>query len=75
MNEDTPEILVVFFDAVIHRFDMLLVEKSNHFFLQSSRSLPWNYLHEFDLLIHRFLYYAVEFGVDLPTLVVDVMQV
>jgi hypothetical protein len=75
VNEDAAKVLIVFFNPVIQRPDVLLIKKAQHLFLELAAALAGDNLHQPDFALYRFLYNPVEFGVDLAAFIVDIVQI
>jgi len=73
MDEDPPEILVVFLNAVIERFDVFLLQKTQNALFELAAALAGDDLHYGDPLVERFPEDTVEFSVDGPALIKDVV--
>jgi hypothetical protein len=73
VDKDATEVLVVFFDAMIQLADVRLIQKAQDFFLELPAAFAGNNLDQLNLLGQRFLYDAIEFGVDLTAAIVDVV--
>ena len=75
VNKDTTEILVVLFDAMIQLADVPLIQEAQDFLLELPAAFAGNNLDQLNFLGQRFLYDAIEFGVDLAAAIVDVVQI
>ena len=75
MNKDAAEVLVIFFDAMIQRADVRLIQEAQHFLLELSAALAGDDLDQFDLALERFFHDAVQLRIDLLAAVVDVVQI
>lgn len=75
VDKDAPEILIVFFDAVVEAADMFLVEEAQHPFLQLPTALPRDDLDQVDALVHRFLDDPVELLLNRFAAIVKLMQI
>jgi hypothetical protein len=75
VDKNTPKVFVVFLDAVIEFFDVTLIQKPQHLFLELSTAFAGDDLNQFDPLFDGFLHDAVQFRVDLVAAIVDFVQV
>jgi hypothetical protein len=73
MDEDTPEIAVVFLNAVVQRPNVRLIEKPQDMLLELTAAFTRNNFHEGDAFRNRLLYNPVQLFVDLTAVVVDVV--
>jgi hypothetical protein len=75
MNKNAPEILVVFFDAMVELANVRLIQKAQHLFLELPATLARNNFDEIDFLVDSFLYDSIQFRVDLTTAIVNIVQI
>lgn len=75
MNKDASKILVVFLDAVIQLANARLIQKAQNFVLELSAAFAWDDFDEINFLVNGFLYDAIQFSVDFPAAIVNVVQV
>ena len=73
MNEDTPEIAVVFLNAVIQRPTMRLIEKPQDMLLELAAAFTRNNFHQGDTFRNRLLNNPVQLLFDLAAVIVDVV--
>lgn len=73
MHKNAPEILVIFFNAVVKRPNIFPVKKAQHFLFKLSAAFAGDDLDERNLLFDRFPNNAIEFAVDLVAAIVDVV--
>ena len=59
VNEYPPKVLVILFDAVIEFFDVALIQKPQHLFLELPAAFAGDDLNQFDLLFDRFFHDTV----------------
>jgi len=55
--------------------DVLLLEKTNHFFLELTGPLARYDLDDWDSLFYGFINDSIEFSINLPSLVIDFVEV
>ena len=75
MDKDATKVAVVLFDAVIELADVRLIQKSQHLFLELPAPFPRDNFDEINSLVERFLHNPIQFGVNLATAIVDVVQI
>jgi hypothetical protein len=75
MNENPPEVFVIFLETMIKLFDVSLVQEAQHLFLELPATLTGDNLDQLDFSINGFLDDAIQLGVDLVAAIIDVMQV
>src|SRR6516165_4318357 len=75
MDEKPPEVLGVLLDAVIERFDLLLLQESEHPLLELARAFARDDLNDRRLLGDRLVDDRPQSPVDVLPTVVDVVQV
>lgn len=75
MDKNTPKVFVVFLDTMVQFFDMALIQKTQDSFFELAAPFAGDNLHQFDLFVYRFLYDAIQFGVNIFAAVVDVVKV
>ena len=75
VDEDPPEVAVVFLDTMIEWANMSLIEKSQDVLLELTAALARNNLDEGNPLGHRLLNDPVEFTVKFVAAIVDLVQV
>jgi hypothetical protein len=73
--EQTPEVITVLVDPVVHLLDMRLLKEADHLLLQLSAALAGDDLHHWNTLVHRFFHQLVQGTIDVAPLVIDVVQV
>ena len=73
MDKNAAEVAVVFFDSMIQLAYVRLIQETQDLFLKLSAPFAGNDFDEIDLFVDCLFYDPVQFGVDLPTAVVDVM--
>jgi hypothetical protein len=73
MDENPPEVFVVFFETMIQLFDVTLIQEAQHLFLELSAALAGNDFDQLDFAVDGFLHDTVEFRIDLVATIVDVM--
>src|SRR5436190_12337168 len=75
VDEEAAPVLRVLLDPVVQRLDLLLVQETQYPFLQLTRSLAGDDLHEGRLLGDRLVDDAAEGAIDIESTVIDVMEV
>src|SRR6516164_4297402 len=75
MDEKPPEVLGVLLDAVIERFDLLLLQESEHPLLELARAFARDDLNDRRLLGDRLVDDRPQSPVDVLPTVVDIVQV
>ena len=74
MNEDTPEIAVIFLNAVIQRPNMRLIEKPQDMLLELTAAFARNNLHQGDAFRNCLLHHPVQLFFDLAAVIVDIIR-
>jgi len=75
MNKNPPEVFIILLDAVIKLFDVSLIEKPQNFLLKLPTAFARDDFDETDFLFKRLFNDAIELGVDLVAMLIDVVQV
>jgi hypothetical protein len=75
MDEDSSEIFIILFNAMVQFFDMSLVQKTQNLLFQLAAAFAGNNFNQFNPFIQRFLNDAVEFSVNLLAAIVNVVEV
>lgn len=75
MYEQATKVLRVLFDAMILRLDVLAVKEAEHSLLQLTGPLPRDDLDQGRLLLLGLSDDVLEGAIDVPTAVVDVVQI
>lgn len=75
MNKDATEILVVFLNTMIQLFNVALIQKAQHFLFELPAAFAGDNFDQLNFLGDGFLHDAIEFGIDLAAVIVDVMQI
>jgi hypothetical protein len=73
MNEDTPEITVVFLNAVVQHPNMRLIEKPQNMLFELTAAFTRNNFHQGDPFCKRLLNDPVQLFVDLAAVIIDVV--
>ena len=75
MNKDAPKILIILLNPVIQLSDLLLVQKSEDALFELAAAFTGDDLYQGDAFFDRLLDDPVQFGINLSTTVVDVVQI
>ena len=75
MDEDAAMIFIIFFNPMIQLFDLWLIEKTEHFFLQLTAAFSWDDLNQTDPFFDGFLDDAIKFSINFVSPVINFMQV
>ena len=75
MDEDAPEIAIVFLNAMVQRPNMRLIEKAQDMLLELPAAFTRDDLNQFNFPINGFFHNPIQFCIDLLATVVDIMQV
>src|SRR5450631_1635669 len=75
VHEHPAEVVRVLLHPVVERFDLLLIQKAQHVFLQGAGALSGDDLDQRRLLADRLVDDGAQRAVDIAAVVVDVMQV
>src|ERR1017187_7296346 len=75
MHEKPPEVFRIFLYPMIKSFDFLLLQESEHMFLQLPGALAGDNLDQWRLFPHSLVDDVLQGAVDVLAPVVDVMQV
>lgn len=75
MDEDAPEVFIIFFDPVIERADVLLIEKAQDFLFERAAPFAGDDLDQFNFLGDGFLNDAIQFHLDFVAFVINIVQI
>ncbi len=74
-HKQPPEILTVLIYTVVFGLNVFLFQKTDHLLLQLSAALARNDLYERNAFLYGLLNNIIQRLIDLPALVIDVVQV
>ena len=75
MDEYPPKVFIILLDPMIKLFDMPLIQKAQHLFLELPTPFARNDLNQFYFSVNGFFHNAIKLRIDLVAAVVNVMQV
>ena len=75
MDEYTSKILIVFFEAMVERANVGLIEKAQDVLLQLAAAFAGDNFDQIDAAVHSFLDNSIEFFLDGISPVVDVVEI
>lgn len=75
VDEDPPEIFVVFFQAVIEGTDVGLIEKAQDVLFQLAAALAGDDFDQIDAVVYSFLDDPIQFSLNAIPPIVDVVEI